>query len=62
MVGVLEIIRQNIEFLTTGNTGEQVLGIAILIGAGAASFAGFALALRAAGLKDAKSMLRGKDI
>ncbi|MEQ8229112.1 MAG: murein biosynthesis integral membrane protein MurJ [Rhodospirillales bacterium] len=62
MVGVLEITRQNLNFLTTGDTGEQVLGIAILVGAGFAAFTGFALVLRAAGLKDAKSMLRGRDI
>jgi putative peptidoglycan lipid II flippase len=62
MVGVLEIARQNLGFLLGGATAEQVLGLAVLVALGLAAYGGFALALRAAGLRDAKSMFRGKDI
>ena len=62
MVGVLEILRQNLGSLTAGTTGEQVLGIVILVAAGMAAYGLFAVLLSAAGLKDAKSMLRAKDL
>ncbi|PIW26449.1 MAG: murein biosynthesis integral membrane protein MurJ [Rhodospirillales bacterium CG15_BIG_FIL_POST_REV_8_21_14_020_66_15] len=62
MVGVLEIARRNLDALMTGDTGEQVLGLALLVVLGLAAFAAFALALRAAGLKDARSMLRARDL
>ena len=62
MVGVLEIARQNLAFLMTGATAQQVLGLVLLVALGLIAFAVFALALRAAGLKDAKSMLKARDL
>ena len=62
MVGVLEIARQNLAFLIAGNVAEKVLGLGLLCALGLAAFMVFAVALRAAGLSDAKSMLRAKDL
>ena len=62
MVGVLEIARQNLAFLIAGNVAEKVIGLGLLCGLGLAAFMVFAVALRAAGLSDAKSMLRAKDL
>ena len=62
MVGVLEIARQNLGFLTAGNTGERALGLILLVALGLVAFTALALVLRAAGIRDAKSMLRAKDL
>jgi putative peptidoglycan lipid II flippase len=62
MVGVLEIARQNLGVLMTGTTMEQVAGLVLLVALGLAAFTALALVLRAAGLKDAKSMLKARDL
>ena len=62
MVGVLEVARQNLGLLMTGTTAQQVAGLVLLVALGLAAFTALALVLRAAGLKDAKSMLRAKDL
>ena len=62
MVGVLEIARQNLQFMLNAGTAEQVLGLAVLVGLGFAAYLAFAVVLRAAGLQDAKSMLKARDL
>ncbi len=57
MVGVLEIARQELWFLTGGGLGDRALGLVILVGAGLVSYFLFATLLRAASPRDLKAMM-----
>ena len=62
MVGVLEIARQNLVGLLAGGTVERIGALIALIAAGLIAFVVFAVLLRAAGLQDAKSLLKARDL
>lgn len=62
MAGVLEIGRQNLQFLFDGSVAERAGGLAALVVLGLAAYAVFVTLLRAAGLKDARALFRARDL